>query len=44
VISGIRNGNYGFYDPTLNAYFSHFASDSTDNGVMWVYRHKKGGK
>lgn len=41
VVKGIRNGNYGCYDPVLNAYFCHFASDSTDNGSMWVYRYKK---
>jgi len=29
-----------FYDPTLNAYFALAATDSTDNGVMWVYRYK----
>jgi len=41
VIKGIGNGNYGFYDPVLNAYFCHFASDSSDDGMMWVYRFKK---
>jgi hypothetical protein len=29
------------YDRELNAYFCHVAGDSNDNGVMWVYRHKK---
>jgi hypothetical protein len=37
----IRNGNFGFFDPGLNAHFCHFASDSTDDGVMWAYRYKK---
>ena len=41
VIKGIRNGNFGFYDPGLNAYFCYFASDSGDDGSMWVYRYKK---
>src|SRR5207248_11443617 len=41
VVKAIRNGNHGFYDPELNAYFCHFASDSTDNGTMWVYRYKR---
>lgn len=27
-----------FYDPQLNAYFCHIATDSKDNGVIWVYR------
>jgi len=40
VIKSIRNGNYGFYDPQLNAYFCHFASDSADDGTMWAYRYK----
>lgn len=40
VIKAIRNGNYGCYVPELNAYFCHFASDSRDNGTMWVYRYK----
>jgi hypothetical protein len=29
------------YDRELNAYFCHLAGDSSDNGVVWVYRHKK---
>ncbi len=41
VVKGIKNGNFGFYDPELNAYFCHFASDSSDDGSMWVYRYKK---
>jgi hypothetical protein len=41
VVKGIRNGNYGFYDPQLNAYFCHFANDSADDGSMWVYRYKR---
>lgn len=41
VVKALRNGNYGFYDPELNAYFCHFAGDSSDDGTMWVYRHKK---
>jgi hypothetical protein len=42
VVKSIRNGNHGFYDPELNAYFCHFAGDSTDNGTMWAYRYRKG--
>ena len=41
VAGAIRNGNFGFYDPVLNAYFCYFASDSADDGSMWVYRYKK---
>ena len=44
VTKRIRNGNYGFYDPTLNAYFCHFASDSTDDGTMSVYRYRNAAK
>jgi hypothetical protein len=29
------------YDRELNAYFCHVAGDSSDNGVIWVYRHKR---
>lgn len=29
------------YDKDLNAYFCHVAGDSSDNGVVWVYRFKK---
>lgn len=42
VVKGIRNGNFGFFDPGLNAYFCYFAGDSADDGSMWVYRHQKG--
>jgi hypothetical protein len=41
VVKGIKNGNFGFHDPELNAYFCYFASDSRDDGSMWVYRYKK---
>jgi hypothetical protein len=41
VVKSIRKGNSGFYDPDLNAYSCHFASDSSDNGTMWAYRYKK---
>jgi hypothetical protein len=41
VADGIRNGNFGFYDPELNAHFCYFAGDSDDDGSMWVYRYKK---
>lgn len=37
----VRNGNYGFYEPGLNAYFCHFAGDSSADGVMWAYRYKR---
>lgn len=30
-----------FFDRELNAYFCHVAGDSSDNGVMWVYRYNK---
>ena len=30
-----------FFDRELNAYYCHVAGDSSDNGVMWVYRHMK---
>jgi hypothetical protein len=39
VIKSIRNGNYGFFDPEQNAYFCHFAGDSSDDGTMWAYRY-----
>ncbi len=29
-----------FFDRELNAYFCHVAGDSSDDGVMWVYRYK----
>jgi len=32
----------GFYDAELNAVFIHSAGDSRDDGVIWVYRYKKG--
>jgi hypothetical protein len=41
VIKTIRNGNFGFYDPELNAYFCYFANDSQDEGTMWAYRYKR---
>ena len=41
VVKSIRNGNFGFYDPELNAHFCYFASDSEDNGSLWVYRYKR---
>jgi len=34
----------GFYDPELNAFFCHFASDGVPNGTMWAYRYKKASK
>jgi len=34
----------GFYGPKLNAHFFHTASDSRDNGTMWVYRYKRARK
>lgn len=33
-----------FYSPECNAHFYHVAGDSSDNGVMWVYRYKKAAK
>jgi hypothetical protein len=41
VAKAIKNGNFGFHDPELGVYFCYFASDSTDDGSMWVYRYKK---
>jgi len=29
------------YDRELDAYFCHVAGDSSDNGVIWVYRYKQ---
>jgi hypothetical protein len=40
VVQGLKNGPFGFYDPQLNAYFCYFASDSNDDGSMWVYRYR----
>ena len=40
VAAEIKNGNYGAYDPDRNAYYCHFAGDSTDDGTMWAYRYK----
>ena len=31
----------GFYDPESNAHFFHTATDSRDNGTLWVYRYKR---
>ncbi len=41
VVKSIKNGNFGFHDPKLNVSFCYFASDSNDNGTMWVYRYRK---
>ena len=43
--SGFVNafGN-AFYDPELNVFFCHFASDGVPNGTMWAYRYKKAAK
>ncbi len=41
VVKGVKNGNFGFYDPELNVYFCYFAGDSSDDGGMWAYRYKK---
>ena len=41
MAKGIKNGNFGFHDPELNASYLYFASDSSDNGTMWAYRYKK---
>jgi hypothetical protein len=41
VAKAIKNGNSGWHDPGLNAYFCHFASDSADDGTVWAYRYKK---
>jgi hypothetical protein len=40
----IRGHANSFYSPELNAHFIHVAGDSTDNGVMWVYRYKQAAK
>ena len=42
VAKAIRNGNFGFRDPELNASFCYFAGDSADDGRMWAYRYRKG--
>jgi hypothetical protein len=44
VMKSIRNGNYGWFDSRLNAYFCHFANDSNDDGVMWAYRYRNPNK
>jgi hypothetical protein len=31
----------GFLDPGLNAVFLHSAGDSQDDGVFWVFRHRR---
>jgi len=41
VVQSLKNGSYGGYDPATNAFYCHFASDSRDNGTMWVYRYKR---
>lgn len=41
VTKAIKSASYGFYDPVLNVYFCYFASDSRDDGSMWVYRFQK---
>lgn len=41
VKQAIRNGTHGSFDPKTNAFYCHFASDSRDDGTMWVYRYKK---
>jgi len=33
---------HSFYSPEFNAHFYHLAGDSTDNGLMWAYRHGAG--
>jgi hypothetical protein len=40
VVQDLKNGPFGFYDADLNAYFCYFASDSNDDGSMWVYRYQ----
>lgn len=41
VLSSVGYASFNaFYDPELNAYFCHAATDSEDNGVMWAYRYK----
>ncbi len=42
VVKSVRNGNHGFHDPVLNAYFCHFANDSADDGTVWAYRYRRG--
>lgn len=41
VRGSIKNGSHGCYDPNTNAFYCHFASDSQDDGTIWVYRFKK---
>ena len=38
----VRGQGNCFYDSTLGVHFVYMASDSTDNGTMWVYRYKTG--
>jgi hypothetical protein len=43
VLSAVGYPSFNaFYDPALNAYFVHAATDSEDNGVFWVYRYQTG--
>lgn len=37
-----RHSTNGFFEPALGVYYFHVAGDSSEDGVMWVYRH--GGK
>lgn len=39
-----RSMKNGFYDPALRAVFLHSAGDSADNGTIWAYRYRRGGK
>jgi hypothetical protein len=42
---GQRNSHANaFYDPEFNAHYFFMASDSQDNGVMWVYRYRSAKK
>jgi hypothetical protein len=41
VARSTRNGSHGGFDPATNAFYCHFAGDSSDDGTIWVYRYKK---
>ncbi len=41
-LGGNNKPKNGFYDPALNVVFLHTAGDSQDDGVIWVYRYRKG--
>ena len=41
---GNRYTRNAFYDPELNVHFIHEAHDSGENGWVWAYRYREGGR